>query len=299
MKLLKLQEEYQNGQIEKYDFIKKMHSIHSILNQYPDFLKSNEIKNISINEDGVVMTTDEGIKMKSYFDDNTAQPFVSLNFGLYEKSEISIISKFIKNGDVFFDIGANHGWYSLNFAKKYPDLKIYAFEPIAKVYNHFNENIKINSIGNINAFNMGFWFEDTVLKFNFYEDFSAASSVNNILDRNDVTLLECNVQKLDTFVKTNSITQIDFIKCDVEGAEFFVLQGGKEAFIEFRPILFVEMLRKWSAKFNYHPNNCIEYMKELGYGCFEIEDERLVPVLEITNDTVNTNFFFIPFEKIN
>ena len=69
--------------------------------------------------------------------------------------------------------------------------------------------------------------------------------------------VECNVRRMDDFVKDENINRIDFIKCDVEGSELFVYQGGIESIDRFKPIVFSEMLRKWSNKFGYHPNDII------------------------------------------
>lgn len=80
--------------------------------------------------------------------------------------------------------------------------------------------------------------------------------------------LECQTNTIDHFVKEKNITKLDFIKCDVEGAEFMVYKGGVETFAKHTPIIFTEMLRKWAAKFGYHPNDIIDFFKQFGYNCY-------------------------------
>jgi hypothetical protein len=53
------------------------------------------------------------------------------------------------------------------------------------------------------------------------------------------------------------------------------------------------MLRKWSARYGYHPNNVIDYLGTFGYNCFVLRGGVLVPFPEMTDDTVETNFFFM------
>jgi hypothetical protein len=65
-----------------------------------------------------------------------------------------------------------------------------------------------------------------------------------------------------SFVAKNN-AKVDFIKCDVEGAELFVYQGAKATLMQQKPIVFTEMLRKWAAKFDYHPNDIIALFDEL------------------------------------
>ena len=86
---------------------------------------------------------------------------------------------------------------------------------------------------------------------------------------------------------------VDFIKCDVEGAELFVYQGGIESIQKNQPIIFTEMLRKWSAKFNYNPNEIIDLLFGLGYRCFIAKADQLVEFFRMDDNTIETNFFFL------
>ena len=89
----------------------------------------------------------------------------------------------------------------------------------------------------------------------------------------------------------------DFIKCDVEGAELFVFKGGQEVIERHKPIIFTEMLRKWSAPFGYHPNEIIELLTDCGYSCFTMDSQKLSKIVEMTDETLETNFFFLHDEK--
>jgi hypothetical protein len=102
----------------------------------------------------------------------------------------------------------------------------------------------------------------------------------------------CKIERLDSFVARTG-TRIDFIKCDVEGAELLVLTGGSETLKKFKPMVFAEMLRKWAAKFNYHPNQIIEFMAGLGYRCFVGREGKLVEFKVMDENTIETNFFFL------
>jgi len=125
-----------------------------------------------------------------------------------------------------------------------------------------------------------------------------ASSMANLREDQDTVTEECVVKKLDDFVSsTPSLKRIDFIKCDVEGAELFVFKGALETMKKDKPIIFTEMLRKWASKFNYHPNQIINLLKDLGYGCFVPHNGRMKEIVEMDENTVETNFFFLHGEK--
>ena len=53
------------------------------------------------------------------------------------------------------------------------------------------------------------------------------------------------------------------------------------------------MLRKWSAKFNYHPNDIIDLFKNLGYHCYSLNEGKLIQFYTMNEDTIETNFFFL------
>ena len=60
------------------------------------------------------------------------------------------------------------------------------------------------------------------------------------------------------------------------------------------------MLRKWTKKFHYHPNEIIDLLKNIGYGCFKITQGCLLnEVFEINENTIETNFVFLHKEKHN
>ena len=125
-----------------------------------------------------------------------------------------------------------------------------------------------------------------------------ASSMANLREDKDTVTEECEVKKLDDFVSsTPSFKKIDFIKCDVEGAELFVFKGAIETIKKVKPIIFTEMLRKWASKFNYHPNEIISFMSELGYRCYTTDGQHLSPFSTMDERTVETNFFFLHKHK--
>jgi len=297
MNIFETKRSYNDGKLLKPEFVDAMHKQHTVLNDYAEYIKDTEIKRILIENGEVFMTTDEDIVLLCNFVDKGGIPLANLSFGGYEKEERLRVVGLIEENDVVFDIGANYGWYSLNIAKKYPNARIYAFEPIPYSFGVLSRNIELNNFKNIRVFNIGIGKENTVSVFNFNKDASGATSMVNLLDRENVEKIKCALRTLDSFVQEERVGGIDFIKCDIEGAEFFALQGGKGVLERHKPKLFVEMLRKWSAKFGYHPNDIIKFMDDLGYRCFEISGGKLRRLDTMTEETVSTNFFFLHSEK--
>lgn len=291
---------YQNGLIEKPKFIRKMYEdYHAILFYYSTYLQKTNIASIEITDDSVVMTSrDRGVKMICPLGDHRVAPIETLNFKDYEAVDSAMIMRLVSPNDCVVDIGANMGWYSINIAKNYPSCKIYAFEPIPKTYRYLEKNIALNDTENIVALNFGLSNDRKDVTFYFYPEGSGNASAANLSERDDAEMVRCHVERFDDFKIAHDL-RVDFIKCDIEGAELFAFQGCIETLRQDKPVVFTEMLRKWAAKFDYHPNQIIKLFASLGYFCFYAEKDGLRKIDEITDKTLETNFFFLHSEKHN
>jgi len=134
--------------------------------------------------------------------------------------------------------------------------------------------------------------KEATLPFYFDPTLSVAASLRNLHEDRPKQMIACPLRRMDDVLPAMT-SRIDLLKCDIEGAEIFMLRGGIETIKRTRPVLFVEMLRKWSAKFGYHPNDIIVLLAGIGYRCYAIDGERLVPTTEVTDDTRQTNFLFL------
>lgn len=289
---------YSNNQFSKLDYIDEMYKCHQLLFDYAMYLKNTGISKIEIIDNDVIMTfRDSNVKMNCIEGDKRIACLDSLNFFNYELDELKMQYNLIREDDIIFDIGGNYGWYAMHLANKFPKSKIFSFEPIPKTYNQFLKNKELNNISNIEVLNFGL--SDSRGSFSFYFDpnLSVNASLSNVSDSKNVIEVICNVDTLDEYVEKNKVEKIDFIKCDIEGAELFALKGALDSLVKFKPKLFVEMLRKWTTKFSYHPNDIINFLTKIGYRCFIINGKKLQEIYEVTNSTIETNFIFLHNEK--
>lgn len=292
MNLNKLKKAYLNNKIPKALYIEEMFKIHRYLYEYSEFIKNTDIEKIEISGDSVIMTTKEKIKILCDKNDLRIVPIEILNFNSYEKAEAEMALSLIENGFYIFDVGANFGWYSLLFSKYIKNAKIFAFEPITKTFNYLKANIKLNKATNILPYNLGFSNKKGESVFYFRSAESGSASLVDLKGDKKAQRVVCKMSRLDDFVRNKKL-KIDFIKCDVEGAELLVFEGAEETIIKNKPVIFTEMLRKWSAKFNYYPNEIISLLKSIGYECFTTKNGKLKKFVKMNDYTTETNFFFL------
>lgn len=292
-KLVDIKEQFAKNEINKYEFMDKMNFCHRSLFEYQDLINDSLASCIQITKDNVIVEMEKtGIRLCCIKDDRGIIPLTILNFGAYEEALWEKTFSLLGSPKTIFDIGGNIGYFSLFFSKRFPDAQFYTFEPIPNTFKYLKKNLAINNSKNIKAFNMGLTDKKQNMEMFFNPEGSGSSSLRDLLEADCTKKITCEFSTLDDFVQENKIEAIDFIKCDVEGAEKFVYEGGIKTIEKFHPVIYSEMLRKWSAKFNYHPNDIIKFFKDLRYDCYAISENTFEKITEVTDETVETNFIF-------
>ena len=174
--------------------------------------------------------------------------------------------------------------------------KLIAFEANPQIIEMLNKNISINDLQeDIKVFNCALSdINDQKLK--LYKPLkagSSAASLNKLHPDDTNNSIEITTQRLDDLTKIRDLESISLIKIDVEGAELNVIKGASETIREYKPVLFVELLRKWSKIFGHHPNDVLIILQEFGYKVFEVNGE-LKNIEKIDESTVSTNFLLLP-----
>lgn len=292
--IFELKRKFKAGAITKPQFIEQMHAHHKRLHDFAASLSETDIAKIEITDGSVVYTSRRyGVKIKTDAADQRPAPLDAFNFGTYEQAETDAMLAHLKPGMTVYDIGANLGWYSVIFAKSVENLKIHAFEPVPSTFNSLNVNLKLNHISNCTVHNHGLSEKSGEISFFYYPEGSVNASAARLTDRANQKELKLPVKTLDETVAVLKAPP-HFIKCDVEGAEFLVFKGGEKTLREHKPIVFAEMLRKWSEPFGYHPNDMIAFFATCGYICKAVTPSGLVDFRSMDENTIETNFVFLP-----
>lgn len=290
--------QFQQGGIDKPTFIRTMYEQHhAALFDYAGYLAATNVRKIEIEDGRVVMTSrDRGVRIACTPGDYRVAPMETLNFFDYEIEESQMMENLVADGDNFFDIGANIGWYSINIAMSRRATTVYAFEPIPTTYARLQENLALNASANVRPYNFGLSRQAGEFTFYYPPEGSGNASAVNLTGRDDVRTAQCQVRTLDDFTAETGV-RVDFIKCDVEGAELLVFQGGLETIRRDKPALLAEILRKWSAKFDYDPNEIFALLRGIGYQVYTAQGGRLAPFGTMDANTIPTNYFFLHPER--
>jgi FkbM family methyltransferase len=145
--------------------------------------------------------------------------------------EDEIIEHFTpKQGDIVIDIGAHIGRYTIIASKRVGmNGKVVAIEASPSNFEMLNRNIQLNQLTNIISLNHVVYSKEAKIKLYLPGQESGHTIYNTIIsDRaTNEKFVETNANTLDYLLQSNGIKQeqINWIKIDVEGAEFEVLKG--------------------------------------------------------------------------
>ena len=191
-------------------------------------------------------------------------------YGYYEKEIGDLIKKILKPDDVFLDIGANIGYFSLLAAIYLPTANIISFEPVKLVFKQFEENISFNNISNITPINAAVGEKDDMKEiYVSAEDNLGMSSFQkpeNYSGNNE----KVKVIAIDSWFRSSGLSKIDLIKIDIEGSELFALKGMNETLLEFKPLIIIEINPDTLRLFNQNSLDIFGHLKQLGFSGFRI-----------------------------
>lgn len=150
-----------------------------------------------------------------------------LFIGAFETAEVEFVRRSLKPGDIFLDVGANGGLYTVIAAKLVsPGGHVYAFEPGQRELELLRHNIAINGLENVTVIERAVSNKTGLARFAISRDGAMNSLAQNKHPAQQIIEWQTiQTTTLDDFITEFGLTRVDFIKIDVEGAERFVFQG--------------------------------------------------------------------------
>jgi FkbM family methyltransferase len=206
---------------------------------------------------------------------------------LFEQIIISLYRAFLKPSSVAIDGGANTGWHTFQMADVATCGTIHAFEALPILCTMLRQRgAKFGSRVRINQTAIG----DTVgeADFDYYDApdpnhpnhphwNAGLSALKSGPDRQDkhYIVIKVSVTTLDTyFVALGGFPSLDFVKLDIEGAEYSALKGAEKTLATTRPLIVFEDGGPSVGKlYGYAPSALPSLLHGLGYDLFDILGE--------------------------
>ncbi len=232
-------------------------------------LKNNKYKNVNLWQRHIG-------KIDITFD--TSDPYSKIWFyPRYDKDRIhepvatKLFSDYIHEDSQVLDIGSHLGYFTCIAGKLASNGTVNAFEVDPKCSSLIKKNIEINNLKNVTINNLAVSDKSEIIRIPIEDKPNPGLVINS---GSQGSYIEVNSIGIDNFIKERNIKP-DFIKIDVEGAEWNVLKGMKKLLNSDNLVMLIEIhadkLRKY---FNADYKECINILLQNGF-TLENTDHRL------------------------
>ena len=249
------------------------------------FMSKNQI----VTRNGIKwnLNLEEGIDLSIYL------------FGTSEKKIFNLTKLLLKKDDLtIIDIGANIGSVSLVMAKIFNNSRIFSIEPTNYAYQKLCRNLDLNENLKKNISLRQLFITNDKKPKAVWSSWNFEKS-NDKHEKHLGTLKEIKQNpyvKLNQFIKNEDISNVDFIKLDVDGYELEVLVSGEDFLKKNKPIIFIEIAPYLYPEFGYNCYELIKFIKKMNYEFFDEDTKKIVDIfseVDKINDGSSKNYFLI------
>jgi FkbM family methyltransferase len=211
-----------------------------------------------------------------------ASLYSALNQKKIEPDVFGLLCGLLKEGDVFFDVGAYYGFYALTASKLVgPSGRVFAFEPDYLARRKITRNIELNKVDNVHILPFALS-GDSGKKFLVAKVFGASvSRISGSSVEGSEKRAEVVTTTLDEFVEENG-RMPNVVKIDVEGHEDEVLRGGAEVLRQDLTVL-LEFHRKELMAKHVDPEAFFHQLFRLNKRVFFLTEEGIMEASEDTS----------------
>jgi FkbM family methyltransferase len=189
-----------------------------------------------------------------------------------------------KPGDVVIDIGAFLGRYTLLASKAVKNSGlVIAVEPNPLALKVLIKNIRVNGLHNIKVIRSACWSQNNILLsfdiISSYLPYGTASLVK-VLSRDRINV---KTSTLDSLMSHLGLRKVDWIKIDVEGAEYEVLKGAIKTLTLNRDIKVIVEVHEKNLK-----NPLCSFLRNLGFNIKWLDPYHLIAYRAYVQDSLTS-----------
>ena len=203
--------------------------------------------------------------------------------------ELSWLIRRLAPDSVVMDIGANLGQWTLPLALAVaPAGRVLAIEPAAAASAALRHSLALNSLSQVEAFRVALADSEGSLRLYHHGRDSSQHSLAAVGGQFEVV----RALTMDQFMSEQSITRLDAVKLDVEGAEELVLRGATVTLATFRPVVVFEVVPGFAERLGLASKGPVQLLRGLGYEVFALDDdgaERAVEDLDLSHPPTGRN----------
>ena len=213
----------------------------------------------------------------------------------HERYEADLVQRLLADDDVFWDIGANVGYFTLVAATALNHRgRIIAFEPGKNAYARLTENLALNPYRNIQTFPVAVADREGEAVLHLAGDIADTSASLYPAGPAQAGQEVCRTVALDHFLRAENLPPPDLIKLDAEGAELAVLQGAHELINDTPPMWLMEMEEKNLRAAGASKAAVAQFLTGCGYRAAHLRKGRWYATADLAGVKSRNIFWFNP-----
>jgi FkbM family methyltransferase len=219
----------------------------------------------------------------------------------FEGAEMHFVQKLLRPGMTVLDVGAHHGLYTLLTAKRVgPRGRVIAFEPSPRERGRLLRHLRVNGCSNVSVVHCAL------------ADRTGEADLFLVEGRNDwlnslrppaieerTCKVRVEVRCLDDVLAELGISQVDFIKLDVEGAELSFLRGATKLLQgASRPAILAEVQDLRTQAWGYAAREIIQFLVRADYCWFALTAHSNLEPVSTELPAYDANLVALPEERV-
>lgn len=190
-------------------------------------------------------------------------------WGIYEPAITALVQDRIKPGMNVIDVGANIGYYTLLFSRLVgSEGKVYAFEPDPENAEILKINLERNNCRNVLQENKAL--ADVPGQGKLYKSEENRGD-HRIFSATDRPFVPIELIRLDDYLGANA-SHVDFIKMDIQGAEYFALQGMRATLLNPKIMMVMEFSPDLLREAGTDLAELVGFLREQGFRLYDINE---------------------------
>lgn len=199
---------------------------------------------------------------------------------LEDMTDYALVSQYLKPGMQVIDVGANIGLYSILSDKRVgKNGHIWAFEPSSESYQRLLKNLELNEVTTVTPVKLALA-DKHGLELTLRRDAIARDGdryLGELSKSEAIVIGDTETVFVTTLDHYFGLTQnnFDFIKIDVEGAEYVLLQGARRLLISNpEVVLMLECQAHHCARMGHSQEDVYKFLEDLGFGIFTWQSRK-------------------------
>jgi FkbM family methyltransferase len=211
------------------------------------------------------------------------------------ESEHRIVPSLLQPGNVVLDVGANVGVYTFQFSRVVGSGgRVIAYEPYLPSASRVQRISRLLRFNNVTVVQTALTNETATIR--LCEPSPAPGgrldAFVHLANPSEIGSIPVQSSTIDMEAQRLGLPALDFIKCDVEGAEWMVFDGSRQTISKFHPLVLCEIEDRWARRYGHTRDEVIQLIQSLSdYRTYVLEGGHLVELGGCAFDHIN--YFFI------